>query len=133
MSALLEHETAALRRIAEKSHGCQDAFGPAYPEDVFALRAQYFDYTIRRIDAGLELEIDTYSAFVEPLLAPLCADFDEEKAEALLIVFASSQATRQAYLELRRIARSVLSGASVRLSDGKVRNFMGEALACTPT
>ena len=126
----LHHEITALHRFAEKSHGCQEAFGPAFPEGVFSLRGQDFDYTIRRLGDGLELEIDTCSAFVAPQLALYDVEPSEDLFEKLLIVFESSQANRSGYDELRRIARAVLSGAAVRLSDGQVRNFMREALAC---
>ena len=132
-SILLQHEIAALRCIADKANVYPEAFGPAFPEGAVALRAQNFHYTIRRLGAGLELEIDTCSAFLAPLLALRDVEPDEATFEALLIVFESSQASRQSYLELHRVARSVLSGAAVRLAGGRVRNFMREALACAAT
>lgn len=130
MSAFLEHETAALRRIADKAIASPEAFGPSFPGRFVALRAQDFHYTIRHLGAGLELEIDTCSAFLAPLLALRDLEPDEATFEALLITFESSQATRQSYLELRSVARSVLAGGAIRLADGQVRNFRREALAC---
>lgn len=128
-------ETMALRRIATQGYGmvCAEAFGPAYPHSVHALRAQGYHYTIRYLGTGLELEIDTYSAFLAPVRALDGVGFDEEVFEKLLIVFESSQATRHSYQALRHIARSVLDGAAIRLADGQVRNFLREALGCTPT
>lgn len=130
MVSLLQHETAALRRIAGKDNaGYPEAFGPAFPHSVSALEAHGYHYTIRRSGDGLELEIDAYSAW----FAPTADAFDVDACEEHLIIFESSKACRTSYRELHLVARRVLSGAAVRLADGEVRNFKREAKQCAAT
>lgn len=128
MVSLLQHEIAALRRIAAKDKaGIPEAFGAAFPHTLEALVAKSYHYTIRRSGTGLELQIDAYGAWNAPASG---LDFDADACEEQLIVFESSEASRRSYRELRLIARSVLAGAAIRLADGQVRNFKKEARAC---
>ena len=128
MVSLLQHEVAALRRIASKDNaGIAEAFGAAFPHNLKALVAQGYHYTIRLQGTGLELEIDAYGAWNAPASG---LEFDVDACEEQMIIFESSEASRRSYRELRLIARSVLAGAAIRLADGQVRNFKKEARAC---
>lgn len=131
MVSLLQHEVAALRRMAAKDNaGYPEAFGPAFPHTLEALVAQSYHYTIRRLGTGLELQIDAYGAWNAPASAH---EFDVNACEAQMIEFESSEASRRSYRELHQVARSVLAGLAVRLADGQVRNFKKEARQCAAT
>ncbi|MDA8449811.1 hypothetical protein M4R23_08955 [Acidovorax sp. GBBC 3332] len=109
----IQPEVAALRRIARRI--VPEAFGPAFPHRVHALRAVNHLFSVMPVGDGLELTIDAYSA----LLRPAAHEFDGVRFETMVIAFETAGACRASYHHLHRLARTILGGLSV-LADGQM-------------
>lgn len=111
MASLLEHEAAALRRIAAHGYdlrGCSHGYGSdeLTPDG----GRQYLFYIEVADDGQLQLVVDAYSA----LRLPDGKGFDDDQWNAMQMVF-HAPATRADYRGIAAAARGLIKGHTVAL------------------
>ena len=94
------------------------------------MKSKDYPFTITVADAVLSLELDTYTAAGLPVEG---SEFDVDAWDGGKLYLQANAISRDAFQELHRVARVLISGGNICLNDGTVISGVkkqGEVLPC---